>query len=756
MEYYLSRLINCNKELLLDGVGGYPSSLNYYISHDLQVFRKFNITPVFVLKGIRTNPQLSHSLNNNENTELRSAKWESYYKDYHRNPNKSLLNFTFKPKGHYRTLDTNGYIHDLVEFCTVLKLEYIIAPYTTASQLAYLLSINYIDAVYGATECLLLPQLNKIITGMDFIEHKIRYIDRDFLLNEQFQIDLSTFQEICTVCSNDFQPDESLLINHFSILPSNPDIFEWLISYTKSSGQSIYYTLLNDSKRGFPKDAARDLNILMATMAGLKYVPIMKVTGEVMVLNESDNTESKKKSVSKGMEEQEKSEKKEDSSTMTDASSSTQTETIPSDIHEIIGLRLPNEYYFYHSIGLLSSKLLEVLSSGKYSEIPLLDTGNNNQMKRLISSKQNINAKNQLLSLLTSPINRYFQNRHYEYVKWYDLDNPTDLDFKYSFSKPLFLKLAHYYRYSDKNTEISSDFDMLKFVTIFNNNDFAKLIVHDSGILSNDENKLKSIQDLLGTSTIRMLYLYDFISFETNKLTAWGEILVKASKIIDSNKQFEKVLLLLIYLKNGSDSIKFFEKFTPDLTSNVDKDYDKNINHLIISRLGLFYDTYLFHSAKNIRENIVDPTSLNELSLPLLSFRSILKYYQIQFFELQSSMVSSILTNDQFDRKHSFKTNQEWRKLVSNLPLKETLPNTVASILFSDFMKNFDKLGNIQACKDIYLKKFGIDLNFEMTAIMKFFTKVFKIIQLCEKLIDENYFKKLMDAKEYLESITKK
>ena len=94
-------------------------------------------------------------------------------------------------------------------------------------------------------------------------------------------------------------------------------------------------------------------------------------------------------------------------------------EHAPDDVHECIGLRLPEELYMYLSRGMLRPRVLNWLTSGKINITQPLAGGEGRSYQDLVKNHLEPMRK-QALALLTEPIHRYFHARDITTRLWFD------------------------------------------------------------------------------------------------------------------------------------------------------------------------------------------------------------------------------------------------------------------------------------------------------------------------------------------------
>jgi hypothetical protein len=99
---------------------------------------------------------------------------------------------------------------------------------------------------------------------------------------------------------------------------------------------------------------------------------------------------------------------------------------IPSDLHDIFSHRLPDEVYFYLSRGLMGPQGLVWLTSGQIVEPPPLDNGETTEYKRFIKeviTDGQTGPRATALALISSVSHSFWNNRKVMGNFWFD--NPT-------------------------------------------------------------------------------------------------------------------------------------------------------------------------------------------------------------------------------------------------------------------------------------------------------------------------------------------
>jgi hypothetical protein len=102
-------------------------------------------------------------------------------------------------------------------------------------------------------------------------------------------------------------------------------------------------------------------------------------------------------------------------------------ESSPQDIHEVLGQRLPDEFYYYLSRGVIGPKMLQWRTRNEIFEISPLDGGASTAYQTLVS-KTLVPLRTRAMALLSRSLHRYYQRTDVGLVCWYDEANRKALD----------------------------------------------------------------------------------------------------------------------------------------------------------------------------------------------------------------------------------------------------------------------------------------------------------------------------------------
>lgn len=101
-------------------------------------------------------------------------------------------------------------------------------------------------------------------------------------------------------------------------------------------------------------------------------------------------------------------------------------ETAPNDLHELIGQRLPDELYYYLSVGAISSRVLNQLTSNHVYEMCPPDGGHSETYRQLVIQQLNP-IRQTTLSLMAHYLFRSYLHRNVQLSCWFAPDRPVEI-----------------------------------------------------------------------------------------------------------------------------------------------------------------------------------------------------------------------------------------------------------------------------------------------------------------------------------------
>ncbi|KAG6812120.1 hypothetical protein H0H92_004288 [Tricholoma furcatifolium] len=390
--YYLQQLTDNppSREPLLAATGGLPLALTQRVESDLRALEKLRIKPVFVFPGLLPNKRWKQN-NYHEQTEAcrdRNAAWTKY-----ESGQEDAASKLFEGRTCYAQWDLWRMILRIFRHRNV---EFMIAPYVAWAQLYYLQRHpkSYIHAIFGPTDTLLYPGVDKLITSLDLLSPTPSFT---------FVSKRSILQELAV--NDDQFLDIGILVGCDHSMPFPPTVHEQalkatvdMVRYYKSghAAVSVFADHPAVKQMQYADHYAR-------TRSMIKYSLILSSEGAVQPLPLALAAPSHGHSNNHHIH-----------PTASD---------IPSDLHEIFTNRLPDEIYFYLSRGLLSPQALVWLTTGQITENPPLDNGETTEYKRFVKeviTDGQTGPRATSLALISSVCHTFWANRKVHGHFWFE------------------------------------------------------------------------------------------------------------------------------------------------------------------------------------------------------------------------------------------------------------------------------------------------------------------------------------------------
>ncbi|KAG5642915.1 hypothetical protein DXG03_001886 [Asterophora parasitica] len=395
--YYLQLLTDNppSREPLLAATGGLPLALTQRIESDLRALEKLRIKPVFVFPGLIPNKRWKQS-NHVEHTEAcrdRSQAWAKY-----EGGQEDAATKLFEGRSSFAQWDLWRMVLRIFRHRNV---EFIIAPYVAWAQLIYLQRHpkSYIHAIFGPTDTLLYPGVDKLITSLDLAPTNPSFT---------FTSKRSILQELAV--SDDQFLDIGILVGFDHSLPFPPTVHEQALKATVDMVR--YYKSGHSSVLAFSDHPAvktiQYADHYARTRSMIKYSLVLSSEGTVIPLPLAVTQPP----------------------AHGHSSHHTHHPTpgdIPSDLHEIFTNRLPDEIYFYLSRGLLSPQALVWLTTGQIVENPPLDNGETTEYKRFVKeviTDGQTGPRATSLALISSVSHSFWGKRMVQGHFWFEQPSP--------------------------------------------------------------------------------------------------------------------------------------------------------------------------------------------------------------------------------------------------------------------------------------------------------------------------------------------
>ncbi|KAI0676003.1 PIN domain-like protein [Trametes maxima] len=384
--YYLTTLIENppSREPLLAATGGLPLALNTRIESDLRALEKLRIKPVFVFNGLipsrRTKQHQQQQFEQNEACKDRREAWSKYESDQ-----EDAATRLFEGRSNLHTWDLWKIVLRIFKHRNV---EFVVAPYVAWAQLIYLQRHpkSYIHAIYGPTDTLLYPGVDKVITSVDLVSANptFSYVQKRSILSD-LGVTEDQFLDVGILLGFEHSPPFPPTM-HEQALKATVD----MVKYYKSGYAAVSAVADQQHIKAmqYPELYAR-------TRSMIKYSLILSSEGSVTPLplaiappppHGHQNHHNHHPTAA----------------------------DIPSDLHEIFTHRLPDEVYFYLSRGLLGPQALIWLTTGSIVENPPLDNGETTEYRRFVKeviTDGQTGPRATTLALIMGVLHQFWQSR---------------------------------------------------------------------------------------------------------------------------------------------------------------------------------------------------------------------------------------------------------------------------------------------------------------------------------------------------------
>lgn len=273
----------------------------------------------------------------------------------------------------------------------------------------------YIHAIYGPTDTLLYPGVDKLITSLDLTSATPSFT---FVSKRNVLTDLGL--------SEDQFLDIGILVGFDLAQPFPPTVHEQAVKQTidmvkyYKTGQAAVTAFAEQPQIKsiqYPESYAR-------TRAMVKYSLILTSEGTIQPLPiASPNSPPH-------------------GGTGHSNHHHPNPGDVPADLHEVFTHRLPDEIYFYLSRGLLGPQALVWLTSGQIVENPPLDNGETTEYRRFVReviTEGSTGPRATALALISSVCNQFWNKKNIGVHLWFEQGSPPKF---ISLNQPQTVQLA--------------------------------------------------------------------------------------------------------------------------------------------------------------------------------------------------------------------------------------------------------------------------------------------------------------------------
>lgn len=317
---YWMRTLQGLKDPLADAIGGLSPSVFGTLDQQIVLFKKHDISPVFVFQGMQPR---SHMLFSSQLHQQMDEAWHCFAKGDFQGAQNKFAQATSRIN--------SDFVQFILHYLKSKDCECFQAPYFATAELAYFIEHNFFDAVYGPP-ALLLFGVPRVIINIDWQKSKFEWIEREQLL-QKWQVNKEQFVDACLLAGTEYCltfPYLNLTQFHHG---QQQFTFGTAIEFIKQAPLISYM-------QHFPNEEMKNDHVdgYCVCKSLVQYPLVMKMNGSVGPLVHS--------------------------ASLVDCSGD--QSCVPKDYNKIIGDKLPIAIYFLMAEGVLSRKLPSVLALGEW------------------------------------------------------------------------------------------------------------------------------------------------------------------------------------------------------------------------------------------------------------------------------------------------------------------------------------------------------------------------------------------------------
>ncbi|KAF7590900.1 hypothetical protein BBP40_002262 [Aspergillus hancockii] len=586
------------REPLLVALGGYPFALRNNIERELQLFKSLGVNCVFVFNGLDFGTKNQRPHISPESVRAFEQAWDLYDQQQADQVVDAFSGAgTPRPETLYRflqrILNHNG-------------IEYIVAPYSAAAQLSYFTKgpNPLVDAVCGPSEVFLFD-VNKLITRIDGDPAQFFWITKQTCQEELGRLSNEQFVDFCLLLGSSFLPTSPLFEN--PAFPGKGATIRDALPMFNSAARSAL-ALCAQFEEDRRMQELQYMDRYKRAFMTVKHHVFVDAEGRIGPMD---------------------------------------PENTPSDLHELIGQRLPEELYYYLSKGVLGPDVPNYLTSGEVvvsRPLGVEDT----EIYRQVSGRTLTPIRTQAICLLSNSLHRFYQTKVIRVRSWYDENSDSSINLK---SLPSVKDTIQSWKIRmDQLPE-----GVKKLQGTCGPFKFAVQSLKDSEFVSKslsarESQPLSSQDEVLANVYWRFLQLRGYID-EKHQLTSWGVSLEQALSILDPDDNLEEATFLAIeMLRFGVLNAKqWFSHVSGGPMRGSDE--DKNFN-ILVSRVACV--AKLQH--KSIGYS-------GPLSRQLLCYRSLIAEVRVTLRNLIEVVLTGLFLSGDADRDRD-----DWTALSIKLP----------------------------------------------------------------------------------------
>ncbi|KAJ5160033.1 uncharacterized protein N7482_007037 [Penicillium canariense] len=531
--YIQQHLVNqSTREALLGALGGFPFALKANIEKELQTFKSLGVGCIFVFNGLDFGKKDEKPRNQSASARSFEQAWELYDQQQADQvvdafSNAGMTTFSasmseiWSPSLPARVIctwppispidaddNTSGtpppetLYKFLQRILSQNGVSFMVAPYSAAAQLAYLArgANPVIDAVYGPSEALLFD-IDKLVTRIETEPAQFTWLTKQTCQEELGRLSNDQFLDFCLLLGSPFLRSFPLFEN--PAFPGKLPTVRDALPMFNAAGRSALTLCAQFEEERRMQELQYASRYKRAYMI-VKHHVYIAIDGRVGPMDQ---------------------------------------ETTSSDMHELIGQRLPEELYFYLSKGVLGPDVPNFLTSGEV-RVPLPLGTEDSEVFRQLVGETLTPIRTQSIGLLANSLHRFYQTKVITIRPWFDEsseERQINLKGLPSVKETIQAWKIPGDQLPESVKQLQAPRGSFKFaLQSLNNSDFVS-----KSFANRETPTLSSQEDILSNVSWRFLQLRGYVD-DKHKLTSWGKCLEQALSAVDPADNLEDAIFLAI------------------------------------------------------------------------------------------------------------------------------------------------------------------------------------------------------------------
>mmetsp|Transcript_1278 Transcript_1278/g.3868 ORF Transcript_1278/g.3868 Transcript_1278/m.3868 type:complete len:753 (+) Transcript_1278:80-2338(+) len=355
------RSIQALKDPFADALGGIPPGIFGFVDKELEYFKRYEITPLFVFQGVAPGPQ--HSMFVSRMDQQMELAWTYLAKGQKSEAQKCFAVSTSRING--------DFVYFIFHHLRHKGYECLQAPYFAGAQLAHFAEQGEVSTVFGPPG-LLLYGVREVVIQINFSQLTFDWVDLESVLLK-WQISRDQFVDACMLAGTEYCLTYPYLnLGHFQ--PTAPGRFNF-----DAAVYIIKQAPLINWMQTFPTEDMKNDHV-----DGYCICKVLVQNSPVLHLH--DHVIRPLGAGSPGGP----------------------PPQVPGDFSTIMGEKLPNSVYYLMLNGIISHKIPQALAKGEWTDKsqPLVDT---NEFRELLVALQDYRQTS--LGLIARHLHKGFQSK---------------------------------------------------------------------------------------------------------------------------------------------------------------------------------------------------------------------------------------------------------------------------------------------------------------------------------------------------------